>query len=222
MDIVWLGHSSFLFRGKTVRLVTDPYSQQMVGLKYPKTEADIITISHDHGDHNAIDNIVGPGGGQPFVIRGPGEYEVKGVSVFGFRTFHDDQKGSLRGKNTVYIIDFEGVKICHLGDLGHKFEDGQLTTVGDVDILLIPVGGFYTIDADTAAEVVAQLDPKIVIPMHYFVQGMDTKGFSQVSGVEPFLNQMGVGTPSPSPKLTVTKDKLPETLQVVLLERKAS
>lgn len=222
MDINWLGHSSFQLRGKTAKLVTDPFSSQMVGFKYPKIEADIITVSHGHDDHNATDQVMGINERKPFVIQGPGEYEIKGVSVFGLATFHDETSGSQRGKNTVYVIDFEGIKICHLGDLGHKLDDRQLTGMGDIDILLIPVGGFYTIDAKTAAEVVAQLDPKIVVPMHYFVNGMDAKGFSQVTPVEPFLTQMGVSSLAPLPKLTITKDKLPEQLQIVLLERKTS
>jgi L-ascorbate metabolism protein UlaG (beta-lactamase superfamily) len=220
MEIIWLGHSSFLIRGKSIKVVTDPFDPKLIGMKFTKTEGDIVTISHDHPDHNQADLVKGEGEESPFVIFGPGEYEVKGVSVFGVATYHDEVGGSKRGKNTVYVIEIDGVKICHLGDLGHKLTDGQLTEIGDVDVLLIPVGGFFTIDAKVASEVVGQLEPRFVIPMHYKIPGLNKENFGEINGVDLFLTEMGSGTVTPIPKLVVTKDKLPEQVQVVLLERK--
>lgn len=221
MEILWLGHSSFLLRAKSAKIVTDPYDASLVGFKFPKTEADIVTISHNHPDHNYSAGVVGIDGKSPFVISGPGEYDVGGISVFGVATFHDEEGGSKRGKNTAYALDVDGLRVCHLGDLGHKLTDGQLTEIGSIDILLIPVGGFFTIDAKVAAEVVGQLEPKVVIPMHYKIPGLNQSNFASLSSVEPFLTEMGVAAPTPLPKLVVTPDKLPEQLQVVLLERKS-
>ena len=222
MEIVYLGHSSFLLRGKSARVVCDPFDSSMVGLKFPKVEASLVTISHGHGDHNFTSSVAGVEGKDPFIINGPGEYEVGGVSVFGIGTFHDASGGSERGKNTVYVIEVDGVKICHLGDLGHKLSDEQVRAVGEVDVLLVPVGGFYTIDAKTASEVVAQLEPRIVIPMHYKVSGLIENLGGKISTAEEFLKEMGAGSLEPQPKLVVTKDKLPDQVQVVLLSSKTS
>lgn len=143
MDISFLGHSAFKLKGKTASVVTDPYDPS-IGLKFPKTEADIVTITHDHLDHNAADQV----GGNPFVISGPGEYEVKGIKIIGVPSFHDEKKGEVRGKNTIYNIKIDGLYICHLGDLGQtELGSEQSDAIGQVDVLLIPVGGFYTIDA---------------------------------------------------------------------------
>ncbi len=215
MEIYPLGHSSFKIKGKTAIVVTDPYDPVKVGLKFPKLDGvDIVTVSHDHGDHNAAGNI----GGTPFVVSGPGEYEVKRVTVIGVATWHDDQEGGQRGKNVVYNIMIDDVHVCHLGDLGHKLTDPQLTAIGDVDVLLVPVGGFYTIDPSVATQVVAQLEPRIVIPMHYFRSGMREEAFGKLATVDKFLKEMGVENVAASPKLAMSKDKLPETTTVVVLE----
>jgi L-ascorbate metabolism protein UlaG (beta-lactamase superfamily) len=221
MDIYWLGHASFLFKGKTAKVVTDPFDPEMLGLKYPLQEADIVTISHQHGDHNALDRVKNLSGEQPLVISGPGEYESKGISIFGVASYHDEEKGQKRGKNTIYVFDIDGVKICHLGDLGHKLDESQLKEIANIDVLLVPVGGFYTIDAPQAAEVVAQTEPLIVIPMHYKSPEMKAPDFDQVAGVEPFLKTMGVETTEPQSKVTVVKDGLPEQTQVIVMERRS-
>lgn len=215
MDIYPLGHASFRVKGKNATVVTDPFDGDMVGLKFPKVdEVDIVTVSHDHPDHNAVANIVGT----PFIVKGPGEYEVKGVTIIGVPTYHDEKNGEERGRNTVYKFTVDGLNICHLGDLGHKLTDANVEQLGDVDILFVPVGGFYTIDAKTAAAVVAQIEPYVVIPMHYNRKGMNPKVFEQVSGVDQFLKEMGVETSEPQSKYSVTKDKLPENTTVVVLE----
>lgn len=203
MDIVYLGHSSFKIKGKGVTVVTDPY--------LGKSEADIVTVSHDHFDHNKTELV-----SSRFVVNGPGEYEIGGVSIVGVGSFHDDKKGIERGKNTIYVIEMDGMRVCHLGDLGHKLEEGQLEEVGNVDIVMVPVGGVFTIDAKTAVEVVKQLEASIVIPMHY--------DLPELTGAEVFLKEMGLpagrqGAEGPVAKLmTMTRDKLPSEMQVVWLK----
>lgn len=215
MEIYPLGHSSFRIKGKTATVVTDPYDSAKVGLKFPKLDgADIVTVSHDHGDHNATGNV----DGAPFIISGPGEYEIKGVTVVGVSSFHDDQNGAERGANTIYKITIDDIRVCHLGDLGHKLSDDQLTKIGDVDVLLIPVGGVYTIDAKKAAEVVAQLEPLVVVPIHYKRINDPSLTAGKVGPVSDFLAEMGAEGIAPIPKLSTSKEKLPETTTIVVLE----
>ena len=215
MDITYLGHSSFRLKGKGAVVVTDPYNSEMVGLKFPKhTVADIVTVSHEHQDHSDTAQIEAA----PFVIRGPGEYEVKGVEVVGLGVYHDSEKGAKRGKNTVYRIAIDGLSVVHLGDLGHALSSGEIESLDGVDILLIPVGGFYTIDAETAAGIVHEIDPSIVIPMHYNRSGLKQDAFGSLTGVGVFLKEMGKEGTATQPKLSITKDKLSEEMQVVVLE----
>lgn len=214
MEITHLGHASFKIKGKNVTIVTDPFNPQMMGIKFPKVEADIVTISHNHEDHNFLGIV----DGQPIIVNGPGEYEIKGVKIIGVAAYHDSSKGSQRGKNTVYRILVDGISIVHCGDLGHKLDDNQLEMLEGANILMIPVGGFYTIDASVASEVVSQINPTIIIPMHYNTPGLDQKIFSKMTGVETFLKEMGKESIVPQPKLVVTKDKLPAEPMVVILE----
>lgn len=215
MDITYLGHSSFRIKGKSTSVVTDPYEPGKIGFKFPKMEADIVTVSHDHWDHNQVDEV----GGTPKVVKGPGEYEIKGVSIFGIPTYHDNKQGEERGKNTVYVINIDNINLCHLGDLGHALNQEQIGAIGTVDILLIPVGGVFTIDATQAAEVVAALEPKIIIPMHYKTEELNPEIFEKLSGVDEFVKQIGM-EPIRESKYIITYDKLPEDQQLVILERK--
>lgn len=218
MDIFPLGHSSFKIRGKAVTIVTDPYLPDMVGLKFPKNiEADIVTVSHDHEDHAAVGEVSGVGD-HSYIVRGPGEYEIKGAHVRGISTFHDNEKGAKRGRNTIYHIELDGVRFTHLGDLGHTLSAGDLEELGDVDILFIPVGGTFTIDAKQAVEIVNEIEPSIVIPMHYNRSGLNPKNFSELTPVSHFLKEMGKEGIAPQQKLNITKDKLPEEMQIVILE----
>lgn len=216
MDVTCLGHSSFLIRGKTSRVVTDPFDPKMVGLKFLRLEADIVTISHEHQDHNYA-NVIS---GTPKVVKGPGEYEIGGVSIFGISTFHDNEQGAKRGRNTVYVITIDGIVICHLGDLGHKLNEEQVSEIGNIDILLIPVGGVYSIDASSAAGIVAGLEPSVVIPMHYKVPGVQSSLLSSLDGVDKFVKELGI-EPLREAKFNVTKESLPEEMQLVILEPKA-
>lgn len=212
MDIVRLGHSAFKLKGKNATLVADPFDEEMVGLKFPKVEAQIVTISHDHKDHNAVSNVEG----NPYVISGPGEYEVSDVFIKGIQTFHDEKEGSERGKNTIYAIEIDKLKVAHLGDLGHQLTDEQLDALGDIDILLIPTGGIYTINPEEASEVITKVEPRIVIPMHYKEEKMKVT-FDDLKPVDEFLKEIGKEKKL-LPKLSVTKDKLPQELEVVVLE----
>lgn len=219
MDITYLGHASFKLKGKFVTVVTDPFEAAMVGLPYPKVSAEMVISSHDHPDHNALDRVSGTTvRAEPFVVIAPGEYEVNGVSVFGFGTFHDKQEGAERGKNMISVVHIDDVVVAHLGDLGHSLTDKLIEAMGEVDALLVPVGGKYTIGPSDAAAVVEQIDPAIVIPMHYKVAGMK-EAFDELAPVETFLKEMGAENARHEAKLTITKAMLPEEREVVVLER---
>ncbi len=216
MEITYLGHSSFRIKGKDNFLVTDPFEDAAVGFQFPKVEADIVTVSHDHPDHNAVKKV----SGNPFVIAGPGEYEIKGVSVFGIGSFHDAKKGKERGPNTIYLIEMDGVRICHLGDLGESLSDKQLEEINGVDILMVPVGGVWTISPEQALAVVAAIEPNVILPMHYKVAGMSQE-MAKMASLQDFLKLTDQANVTPIPKLVVTKDNLPPEKQFVILERKS-
>ena len=215
MDITFLGHSCFRLRGKKAAVVTDPYDPDMVGLKLARLSADILTISHDHGDHNNADLV----SGVKKVISGPGEYEIQGVSIIGISTYHDDKKGKLRGKNTVYVIEIDGLRIAHLGDLGHKLDDKILERIGAIDILMIPVGGEYTVGPQEAAEVTRGIEPVITIPMHYQMPGLNPKTFAKLVSEKEFISDLGLQVEKLE-KLNVRKDILGEDQRIVVLEKK--
>lgn len=212
MKISYLGHSSFKIITDSTTVVTDPFDPAKVGLPYPKVWADLVLSSHDHFDHRYLEAITG----DPFVISAPGEYEVKGVRVRGFQTFHDAKEGAERGKNTIYLLEAEGLSLCHLGDLGHLLDEKIVEEFEDLDILLIPVGGGFTIGSSEAAKVVAQLGTKYVIPMHYRIEGMG-ESFKDLQPVSEFLEEMGVEQSEPKDELSVSAKNLPEATEVVVL-----
>jgi len=211
MEITWLGHSCFRLKGKQATVITDPFSPG-IGYTLGKVAAEIVTISHPHPGHSYVQGV----GGEPRVLKSPGEYESAGILTVGVHTFHDNEKGAQRGKNTVFVIDVDDVMICHLGDLGHPLNAEQVAEIDGVDVLLIPVGGVSTIDAVQAAQIVRHLEPKIVIPMHYKTEA--TK--KELEPVDRFLKEMGVKEAVPQPKLLVNKASLPLTMQVVVLSYK--
>ena len=210
MEIIWYGHSCFKLGDRKVTVITDPFDKS-VGYALPKVRADIVTVSHDHPGHNYVRGVKG----DPKIFDGPGEYEVRGVFITGIPTFHDAKKGAVRGRNTVFLFDFNGLTVCHLGDLGHVLTQSQVESLGDVDVLLIPVGGVTTITAARAAEVVSILEPKLVIPMHYKTKAL-AKDY-KLHRVSKFLKEMGLGKLAAQDSLKVTKNNLPEETQVVLL-----
>lgn len=214
MDISWYGQACFKIKGKSVSIVIDPFDPDFTGLKLPKPAdltADIIIKTHDHRDHNFL----GAVGGSPVVVDGPGEYEIKGTVIVGVATFHDKKEGAERGSNVVYNIEVDGVRIVHLGDLGHLLSEAQLIALSSCDIVLVPTGGTYTITAKEAAEVVSQLEPSIVVPMHYGLPGLKFP----LTEVGVFLKEMGAEGLEEQPKLTITKDKLPDEMKVILLRK---
>ncbi len=211
MEITWLGHSCFRLRGKGATVVTDPFDKTS-GYHLGKITADIVTVSHDHPQHSFVSGI----GDEPKVLRGPGEYEIAGVFIYGIKTFHDSDKGQTRGKNTAYLMEIDDIKVCHLGDLGHVLSVGQIEELSDAEVLLIPVGGVSTIGASAAAEIVNLIDPKLVIPMHYKTEAVKM----ELEPLDKFLKEMGIKELSPLPKLTVNKSGLPIDTQVVVLDYK--
>lgn len=208
MDITPLGHSSLRIRGKSATVVTDPFDSTFLGLKFPKhIAADIVTVSHDHEDHNAVSQIEG----SPFVVSGPGEYEIKGVGIVGISSHHDPER---KERNTIYRFEIDDLSIVHLGDLGRMLTSDEVDGLDGVDILMIPVGGTYTINATEAAKIVSEIDPSIIIPIHYGRPGVKFP----LDPVSVFLKEMGQETVTAQPKLTIAKSKLPEQKQIIVLE----
>lgn len=211
MKIKWLGHATFLITSDDgTKIVTDPYTTTQ-NFKYGEINeaADIVTVSHEHSDHNNVAAVKG----NPRVVRG--SQEVKGIKFKGVATYHDTSQGSQRGKNTIFCFEVDGLRICHLGDLGHKLGGKEVAETGKVDILLIPVGGFYTIDAGVATEVCQQLSPKVIIPMHYKTERIPE---FPIAGVDDFLQgKTGVSQLNTS-EVEFSRDKLPATTQIIVLQ----
>ncbi len=209
MRITWLGHASFLVESGGSSLVTDPFDR--IGLPFPSVKADVVTSSHSHFDHNAVDLV----GGGPEAISGTGGFEEGPFRITGFPTHHDESGGSERGDNTVYVIEAEGLRVCHLGDLGHVLSAEQASALGRIDILMIPVGGTYTIDAAAAAEVTAALKPSVVLPMHYSVPGLSLP-IAEVSEFTGLFENV-----REAESLEAATDSLPGQTEVVVLKRKS-
>jgi len=252
MHIIWHGQSCFQIiairgKGEQVLIVIDPFSEK-IGLRLPKIEADVLLITHNHPDHNNIKAVhpvkslrseVSVEGGQsnrvndnPFLINDFGEYEIKEVFIQGIFSYHDNCQGKERGTNTIYTIEVEKIRLCHLGDLGQKELDScQLEKIGDIDILMIPVGGNGTLDSKGAANVISQIEPQIVIPMHYQIPYSGRRPDGQyrpklsmaveekLDGVDKFLKVMGQKLVEPQPKLVIKKkDLLEERMKIVVLK----
>lgn len=211
MEIKYLGHSSFLIKTKDARIVTDPYDSKMVGMKFPKVEADIITVSHDHNDHNQT----GVVGGEPTVFNWPGQFEKKGVRIWGYKSFHDDKQGGERGEMVLYKFESEGISLLHCGDLGVVPPDNLLDEIGDVDILFVPAGDKYTLSHQDANDLIKKIEPSIVIPMHFAFEGSAIEGLTPLS---EFLKKIGVNTSQPIDKLIVKKEDLEEEMKIVVLQ----
>lgn len=214
MEIRYLGHASFLIKTKDTKLVTDPFDPAMVGFKFPKTDADIVTISHQHKDHNQAKNVEGT----PLIIEMPGEYQKKGIRVTGFQSYHDKVKGAERGENIIYKIESEGIAVLHCGDLGYVPEDGLLDLIGVVDVLMVPVGGNYSLDSEQAAQLIKKIEPSFIIPMHFNSPKHNQAYFSKLTSVKEFLSKMSAENTTPLPKLVIKKESLIEEMKVVLLE----
>ncbi len=213
MTIKFLAHASFLITSEDgVRIITDPYESGGYNgaLRYgPITdEADIVTVSHDHADHNYVAGVPG----NPVVVT---EYtEVSGISFRVIGSYHDNAQGAERGPNRIFCFAVDGIRVCHLGDLGHLLSAEQASSIGDVDVLLIPVGGHFTIDAQSATQVIDQLQPSIVIPMHYKTPKVDFP----IAPVDEFLAGKQNVERAGTSQVTVRADELGEGPQIIVLE----
>jgi L-ascorbate metabolism protein UlaG (beta-lactamase superfamily) len=215
-DVQYLGHSCFRLRGRDGIVLCDPYSRS-TGMDLGRPSAHIVTVSHDRPDHNFVAGVK-PIREKVFVIDGPGEYEVSGVLITGVRTALNAHEGAERGFNTVFVIHLADVVFCHLGDLGHELTQAQLEEIGNVDVLFVPVGGGETIGAVEANSVISQIEPKIVVPMHYASAQLSFE--YELAPLEKFTHERGIKEISPEEKLSVTAANLPpesEETRVVVL-----
>lgn len=212
MQIKYLGHSAFAITSETgVKIITDPYNTSPE-LTYGeiRTTADIVTVSHDHLDHCNVAAV----GGNPQVIRRVEVATAKGIKFKGIISYHDDEGGRMRGKNIIFCFEVDRVKLCHLGDLGHRLDSKQLKEIGSVDVLFIPVGGYYTIDAKTATEVCEQLKPSVIIPMHYRTD----KSLPVLAGVDDFLRGKATVKWLDTSQVEFKAGGLPEAGQIIVLK----
>lgn len=217
VDVWFHGQACVRVKGKSATIVFDPYDEEFTGLDKLKVTADIVCVSHDHKDHNNI-SAVSPTeeGKQPFVISGPGEFEISGVNIIGISSFHDDKEGAERGKNTIYSATIDEVNFVHLGDLGQKsLTQEQVQELSSCDVLFIPVGSVYTISGKDAPDIISQIEPKIIVPIHYKLPGLKF----DLEPVDTFLSTMGKENLEPVQKLSVSKERLPEEPEVVVLEK---
>lgn len=214
MDINWYGLSCFRIRERNATVVCDPYHKS-VGAALPKLKADIVTVSHDRPGHNAVDRI----SGDAKALTGPGEYEVNNVFITGAMTFHRTNGDTPPERNTVFFFEFGNLCVGHLGDLGEVPKQSEIDdlNLGEVDILIVPVGGGATLDPTRAVEVIGLFEPRIVIPMHYEHAGLSKKFIDALEPVDKFLKELGVVVPEPVDTLKITKSNLPEETEVVLL-----
>jgi len=202
MVITWYGQSCFKIQSGDLIVAIDPFSKD-IGLVSPRFRTDILLVTHEHFDHSYIESLTG----EPFIVQGPGEYEAKGVYMHGISTFHDKIQGKDRGMNTAYKIEIEEINILHLGDFGEgALREETLDIIGDLDVLMIPVGGVYTIDGEEAAKAIRQIEPKIVIPMHYKIPGLK----ADLNSLEPFLKEMGLSSSERLEKLVIKKKDFTE------------
>jgi L-ascorbate metabolism protein UlaG (beta-lactamase superfamily) len=206
--IRWHGHACFeISDGKDLTIVTDPHDGKGIGIKPPVVSADIVLMSHDHFDHNCVRVV----GGDKEVVTGSGQKTVKGIPILGVHSYHDEDKGAKRGENIMFNFEVDGVNICHLGDLGEQLDQTQADALGEIDVLFIPVGGTFTVDADGAWDVINALNPKVIIPMHFRVGGLSLS----IAPVDGFLAKADpdlihkVGN-----EIELTKDDIPDQQQV--------
>jgi L-ascorbate metabolism protein UlaG (beta-lactamase superfamily) len=204
----WYGHNCVRIKGRDVTVITDPVGRT-TGYLMPKQNADVVTISHEHPGHTNLAAL------RPDyrVVRGPGEYELNDIFITGIRTYKDDDRGQERGYNTVYLIELEGMVVCHLGDLGHALTDEQAEAMSNVDVLLVPAGGGQVLDPPKAAELIGQLEPKVVIPLQYAT----AFGDRSLGDLATFCKHLGVEAPPAEEKLVLRQSDLTDALRLVVL-----
>ena len=211
MKISWLGHSCFKIKCKEIDLVIDPYSDS-IGIKMPKVKADAVLVTHNHDDHNNISAITG----NPLIINGPGEYEMKGTFIYGKRAYHDNKNGLERGAITIYLIEEAGITVAHLGDFNQDdLVDEQMEFLKNVDVLLVPVGGTYSLNSDGAIKIINEIEPGVIIPMHYKCPGVKIS----LDGVDKFINEIGL-SPEKLDEFKISKESLPQNdMKLVILNK---
>ncbi len=214
MKLKWLGHAAFLITSEEgVKIITDPFEPGTFGVDYGKIEdaADIVVVSHEHPDHNYVKGVPG----SPQVVRGAGRHQLKGIEFMGIASYHDDSGGKKRGPNNIFCFTVDGIRLCHLGDLGHQLSDKQIAAIGKVDVLITPMAGNFTLDAAGAHRMVDQIKPRVVIPMHYQT---DRCPNFPVSDVEPFLAGKTNVKRLDTSEAEFKSDKLPTTTEIVVLQ----
>ena len=213
MELTWHGHSCFrMVERGMASIVTDPYADS-IGYPPLRLKADVVTVSHDAPGHNNVDAVRAQR-----ALTGPGEYEIGGVFITGIATGErDDKKKPDLKRNTLYLFDFDGLTVCHLGDLDSVPTQAQIEALGSVNVALVPVGGGGGLNASQAAEVISLIEPSIVVPMHYKTPDASLK----LDAVGKFLKEMGLGSLKPEASLKVSTSELPDETRVVLLDYKA-
>ncbi len=217
MEIRWFGHSFFELTvdskiKKDIKIFFDPFSEE-IGLEPPQNlEADIVFVSHDHSDHNNLKAFKEIG----LTIKNPGEYSVKGLDIKGIPSFHDANQGQDRGTNTIYTLEAEKIKIAHLGDLGQTLDEGQLKKMGRVNILFVPVGGPFSLNGKEAVRVIKQIEPNLIIPMHYKIPGIKL----DLKELDEFIKEIGISPTEPSRRLIVKASSFEgKEMELAVMER---
>jgi L-ascorbate metabolism protein UlaG (beta-lactamase superfamily) len=215
MKVKWYGHSAFLLTSdQGLKIITDPYEAGGFGgaISYGRIpdEADVVLVSHDHGDHNDVKSLPG----KPMVVKGAGSHRIKDLEVKGIATYHDEGQGSQRGTNTVFCFKLDGLQVCHLGDLGHVPSEEQVKQIGPIDLLFIPVGGFYTIDPAQATLTVQKLNPRVAIPMHFKTPRC---GFP-LAIVDDFTKGKAAVKNLGASEVEIKKEKLSPTPEIIVLQ----
>lgn len=213
MDITYLGHSCFKITGERLTVLCDPFNPEKLGIPLLPQKADVVLITHPHADHNWKDIVRGDFD----LLDEPGECEIDGSEFLGIPSYHDDKKGAERGYNTIFRFDIDGITLCHMGDVGTSLSDEQLRKLANIDILMIPIGGFYTIDPKTAIEIISQLKPRVILPMHYR-DNQNLADIDHMYSLADFLVEMGIdNNPKLQDELIISKDNLPEGPEVIVL-----
>jgi len=211
MKITWIGHACFLIEAREARILTDPFNED-VPYDFPATPVDLVTVSHGHFDHNAVHRIPG----EHAIVEATGDFDIHGIAVRGIASFHDDAGGSQRGENIMYVLELEGMTVAHLGDLGAPLDDAQRAALANVEILLVPVGGTYTIDAQQAKAIAESLPKlRVVIPMHFKTDRITDW---PIETVEPFAAMMDNVRRIEDSDVGLTRETLPDTMEVWILD----